>query len=298
MAYDYADRAVAPATLRAYAADWRVFVAWCEPRGLCPIPALPETVAVHIADEAKRGRKPSTIGRRLAAIRAAHTAVQLEPPTTAAVVRRVVHGIRREHGTRADKKSPATVERLVAMTAHCPTTLTGKRDRALLLLGFAGAFRRSELVALDVADLEEAADGLRVLVRRGKTDQEGEGAVVAIVRGRDACPVAAVRAWLAAAGITEGAVFRPVSKGGRVLDGRLAPFSVARIVKHYAERAGLDPDAFAGHSLRAGFLTSAAERGKPLDRLMAVSRHRRVDTLLGYIRRADDFRDHAGAGLL
>jgi hypothetical protein len=137
-----------------------------------------------------------------------------------------------------------------------------------------------------------------VTVRHSKTDQEGAGAVVPIARGAHACPVAALRAWLAAAGITEGPVFRPVSKDDRPRAARLTPYSVGQLVKAYAERAGYDPATFGGHSLRAGFLTSAAERGEPLDRMMAVSRHKRVHTVLGYVRRADDFKDHAGAGLL
>jgi integrase len=300
-ALDYADRSQAPATARAYASDWRVFAAWCAVRELVPLPAAPETVAVFLADEARRSVKPSTLGRRLAAIRAGHAAVQLETPTAADAVRRVMRGIRRTaaaDGVRIVRKAPATAERVKVMAMHCPPTLTGLRDRALLLLGFAGAFRRSELAALDVADLEEHRDGLRVHVRRSKTDQEGEGATVAIVRGRDACPVAAVRTWLDAAGIREGAVFRPVTKMGRPRAARLTADSVGQLVKHYAGRAGLDAATFGGHSLRAGFLTSAAERGKPLDRMMAVSRHKRVDTLLGYVRRADDFRDNAGDGLL
>ena len=147
------------------------------------------------------------------------------------------------------------------MLALCPATLAGHRDRALLALGFAGAFRRSELVALEVADLTEVPDGLRVRIRRSKTDQEGEGAEIAIPRGYRLRPVEAVQAWLAAAEISAGPVFRPVLKGGRVQGVPLTPHSAAQIVKTYAGRAGLDPVQFAGHSLRSGFLTSAAEAG-------------------------------------
>jgi site-specific recombinase XerD len=297
-AYDYAERAQAPATVRAYAADVRTFSTWCRVRGLESCPATPGTVAVFLADEARRGVKPSTLSRRLAAIRHAHVAAHLEPPTAAEEVRHVMRGIRRTAGTRPTRKAPATAERVLVMVSHCPKSLAGLRDRALLLLGFGGAFRRSELAALEVADLDERPEGLRVTVRQSKTDQEGAGAVVPIARGAHACPVAAVRAWLAAAAITEGPVFRPVSKDDRPRAARLTPYSVGQLVKAYAERAGYDPATFGGHSLRAGFLTSAAERGKSLDRMMAVSRHKRVDTVLGYVRRADDFKDHAGAGLL
>jgi integrase len=134
-------------------------------------------------------------------------------------------------------------------------------------------------------------------LRRSKTDQEGAGAVVAVCRGSIACPVAAVKGWLAAAGLIEGPVFRPVGKSGRLGPERLSSQKVALIVKASAARLGLDPRAFSGHSLRSGFLTSAAARGASLFKMMDVSRHKSVDTLRGYVRDADAFRDHAGAGL-
>jgi integrase len=186
----------------------------------------------------------------------------------------------------------------MAMAPIASGRLADLRDRALLLLGFAGAFRRSELVALDVEDIEQTTEGLRVTVRRGKTDQEGQGAVIAIVRGSTACPVAAVQAWLETAKITAGPVFRPISKGERLQSARLTDRSVANIVKAHAERAGLDPRLFSGHSLRAGFLTSAAAKGASIFKMMDQSRHRSVETLRGYVRDAEIFKDHTGAGLL
>jgi integrase len=184
------------------------------------------------------------------------------------------------------------------MLVCCPDTLTGKRDRALLALGFAGAFRRSELVALTVADFVEAPDGLCITIRRSKTDQEGAGQEIAIPRGYRVRPVEAIQAWLAASGITEGPLFRPVGKGDRLQDAPLSTFSVAQIVKAHAERAGLDPALFADHSLRAGFLTSAAESGSSVFKMMEVSRHKSVDVLRGYVRHAGLFKEHAGAGFL
>jgi integrase len=167
-----------------------------------------------------------------------------------------------------------------------------------LLLGFAGAFRRSELVALNVADVEEVPEGLRVTIRHGKTDQESLGAVIAIIRGEVACPVTALQAWLQAAEITEGPLFRPIRRGGHVQAGRLTDRSVANIIKTHAQRVDLDPGLFSGHSLRAGFLTSAAKRGASLFKMMATSRHRSTDTLAGYVRDQELFKDHAGSGLL
>jgi len=151
---------------------------------------------------------------------------------------------------------------------------------------------------LTVADLVDAPDGYRVMIRRSKTDQEGEGQEIAIPRGYRIRPVEHVQAWLAAAGITDGPLFRAVLKGGRLQAVPLTPHSAAQIVKTYAKRAGLDPASFAGHSLRAGFLTSAAESGASIFKMMDQSRHKSVDTLRSYIRRADLFREHAGAAFL
>lgn len=292
----YARAEKATATRRAYSSDFAIFSAWCVDRGAMPLPASPATVAAFLAFEAYRGVRPSTIGRRVAAIRYAHKIAGHAPPTDDERVKATVRGIRRELGTARHKKTPATAERIIAMAA------TGKgvaaiRDRALLLLGFAGAFRRSELVALDFEDIEQTEAGMKVTIRQSKTDQEGAGATIAIVRGSVACPVAALTAWLTAAGITSGPVFRSIRKGGKVGE-RLTDRSVANIVKHHAERVGLEPALFAGHSLRSGFLTSAAARGASLFKMMDQSRHRSVETLRGYVRDAEIFKDHAGTGLL
>ena len=184
------------------------------------------------------------------------------------------------------------------MVSHCPKTLAGCATARSCCSGSAGRSAAPSSPALDVADLDERPEGLRVTVRHSKTDQEGEGVVVPVSRGAHACPVKALARGSRGRDHERPRVPPGRARTARVRDARLTPFSVGEIVKAYAERAGYDPAAFGGHSLRAGFLTSAAERGKPLDRMMAVSRHKRVDTVLGYIRRADDFKDHAGAGLL
>jgi integrase len=251
-----------------------------------------------LSAEALGGAKASTLGRRVAAIRYAHKAAGHEPPTNRETVKAVMRGIRRTIGTAKVQKAPATADLLRQMLDVCPDTLRGKRDRALLALGFAGAFRRSELVALTVADLAEVVDGLRVTIRHSKTDQEGQGQEIAIPRGSRLRPVEAVQAWLAAAGITEGPIFRAINRGGRVGAASLGDDGVADLVKAYAQRVGLDAGTFSGHSLRAGFLTSGAEAGANVFKLMEVSRHRSVDTLRGYVRRADLFKDHAGAAFL
>jgi integrase len=184
------------------------------------------------------------------------------------------------------------------MIEGCPDSLIGLRDRALLALGFAGAFRRSELVALEVSDLLATADGFRCTIRKSKTDQEGAGQEIAIPRGCRIEPVAAIEAWLAASGITAGPIFRPIAKGGHIQDVPLSGHSAAAIVKAAAKRVGLDASTFAGHSLRAGFLTSAAEAGSSVLKMVEVSRHKSIDMLTTYVRRSNLFREHAGAAFL
>jgi integrase len=162
------------------------------------------------------------------------------------------------------------------MVGKAGTDIKGLRDRALLLLGFAGAFRRSELVALDVADLQFCDSGLRAIIRKSKTDQEGQGATIAIARGSVACPVDAVRAWIKAAGFFDGPLFRPVTRTGKISARRLSARAIAELVKSYARRAGLRASDFSGHSLRSGFLTSAAARGASIFKMMDVSRHKSI----------------------
>jgi site-specific recombinase XerD len=284
----------AAATRKAYSSDIPIFQRWCTSRAVA---ALPAAVAGFLADQADQGIRLSTMSRRVAAIRYAHKLAGYEVPTDDERVRSVVRGHRRVARTAPTRKAPATAERIIAMALVPGAGVKAIRDRALLLLGFAGAFRRSELVALDIDDLHETDAGLRVNIRRSKTDQEAEGATIAILKGSLACPVVAVKNWLEAAKITSGPVFRRVRKGGAIGD-RLTDQSVADIVKAQAERVGLDPTLFAGHSLRAGFLTSAAAKGASIFKMMDVSRHKSVDTLRGYVREAELFQDHAGTGLL
>ncbi len=298
-AVEFARQDKAESTRKAYRADFAAFTRWCNARGVTPLPATPETVAAYLASEAEAGRKPSTIGRRCSAIGHAHKLAGLEPPTNSEKVRSTFGGIRRAVGAAPNRKAPAVAEVTRDMAKAAPAgKLKGLRDKALLLLGFGGAFRRSELVALDVADLEETDEGLRVTIRRSKTDQEGHGVTIAIVRGGAYCPVRAVRAWLDAAGIVDGPVFRPVHRGGNVHDKRLTAQSVRLVVKAQAKLVGLDADDFSAHSLRSGFLTSAARRGASIFKMRDVSRHKSMDVLQAYVRDADMFRDHAGAGLL
>jgi site-specific recombinase XerD len=297
LAADYARSEKAAATRRAYQSDFAIFGVWCAERGLSALPAKSESVAAFLAGEAKRGTKASTIGRRVAAIRYAHKLAGHPLPTDDERVRATVRGIRRTIGTAPVKKQPALAERIVHM-AQTGDGLIAVRDRALLLLGFAMAARRSELSALQVADIADDPAGLLITIRGGKTDQERKGTTVAVVRGEVACPVQALKGWLLAAGITEGPVFRPINRHGQIGSAALSGISIGQIVQRHAERIGLDPNAYGAHSLRAGFVTSAAKRGANVFKLMEHARHKSMNTTKGYVRDAELFKDHAGAGLL
>jgi integrase len=297
----------AASTRATYAKDFEQFVLWCRESGhdFTPLPAEPAVVIMHLTDCTKGWRvgkhsgklSVSSISRRVAAITWAHKEQGLADPCNAQV-KEQVSAIRRLHRRPVQRKAAATADRIRLMLDACPETLLGKRDRALLALGFAGAFRRSELVALRVEDLVRVDEGLRITIRRSKTDQTGQGQEIVVPHGSSLLPVRAVEEWIASAGITEGLLLRAVHRGGHLKPGGLRGHDVARVVKVYAAKVGLDATEFSGHSLRAGFATSAAETGALVLKIMETTRHRSVDVLAAYVRRVDLFRDHAGAKFL
>jgi site-specific recombinase XerD len=263
-------------------------------------PATAASLCAFLADQAALGKRASTLGRRLAAVRYFHRAAGYETPTGDEKVKAVLSGIRRTIGAAPVRKKAATSDIVLGMVGGKGRSLRELRDRAILLLGFAGAFRRSELVALNAEDIEETPEGMLIMLRRSKTDQEGIGRRVAVPRGEIACPVEALKSWLSAAGIAEGAVFVRIwnKRTQRVTSRRLAARNVAAIVKAGAAKLGFDPSTFGGHSLRAGFVTSAVKRGANLIKITDVTGHRSLEMLRTYSRDAEAFVGHAGAGLL
>lgn len=272
----------ATSTKRAYMSDWRDFAAWTDRHGYQSMPADPAVVALYITDLASR-LKPSTITRRLAAISVAHKQAGHPTPTSHNDVRAISTGIRRTLGSAQREAAPLSVGDLRSMLAHLPDTLIGQRDRALLLTGFAGALRRSELVAIHVGDLQPREEGLAITLHRSKTDQEGAGRQVALPYGHDhhTCPVRAIAAWREAAGIETGPLFRAVDRHGRLGDEQLRPGAVNLIVKTAAVRARLDPTQFSGHSLRSGFCTTAAAAGATERAIATQTGHRSMNVLRG-----------------
>src|SRR5262245_44014162 len=225
----FAAEAKAPATRRAYRGAWRAWVTWAEAHRVAVLPAAPETVACYLTALAEAGRRVPSLELALAALAAAHQAAGHASPRTAPVVREVMKGIRRTLGVAPHPKAPVRVPELRAMLTAAPAGLLGLRDRALLLVGFASALRRAELVSLNLEDVATGPDGLTLTLRRSKTDQERAGRPIGVPFGSApaVCPVRALAAWVAAAGITEGPIFRGVSRHGALL-GRLSGRGVAR----------------------------------------------------------------------
>lgn len=288
-----------PNTILAHRKDWASFLAFCERYGRQAFPASPQTVAVYLAHLNQSKKKSSTIGRHLATISVAHQRQGVSPernPTRHSAVREVWAGIRRDLGTAKAKKHPALLETLRMMVDVLPDDdLAGKRDRALILVGFAGALRRSEIVGLTLSDITFAPEGLTVLVRQSKTDQEASGRKIGIPFGKNAptCPVRNLQAWLHGACISEGPLFRKVTKDGTVVPRALTDDWVARIVKRTLTKAGIDPKDFAGHSLRAGLATQAARGGASKRAIQRQTGHKSLTILREYIREGDLFRENA-----
>ena len=278
-------------TRRAYQADLRDFLAW---GGV--LPATDEVLARYIAARAP-SHSPYSITRRVVGICRAHTSLGFESPARSELIRAVLRGVRRRHGRPQRQARPLLKQALLELVAQ-REGVAGVRNRALLLVGFAAALRRSELVALNVDDLLDSQDGLVVHIRRSKTDQDANGRKVALPFGRTSvCPVAALKAWLTDARIESGPVFRSVTKSGQVR-GRLSAQSVSLIVKRCAKKAGLDDVGFSGHSLRSGFVTSATHAGAAVHKIQAQTGHRSIAMLSRYIRDAELFLDNACAAVL
>jgi len=286
----YAENAQSENTRRAYASDLRDFDSFCVARGESSFPTTPQTIALYVTHLAATA-KVSTIRRHLAAISVRHRRVSLESPCSHRIVRDVLSGISRDKGTAPRRVDALTLDVLTPLLLAIGTDdLAAKRDRAIVLLGFAGALRRSEIASLRVEDLQFSKRGLLVRIVRSKTDQFGEGQEIAVpfVENETLCAVRAVRSWLDATSIATGPLFRSLTPHRSVQDAPITGRDVANLIQRLATRARLSGD-FSGHSLRAGFATSAAQAKVPLDVIMRTTRHRSLSVLQGYIRRADAF---------
>lgn len=283
-------------TRRSYACDWSDFRSWCQKRSRVALPASPETVALYLTARS-RTHKVSSLSRRLTVIGKVHRACGTDSPTAHERVRRLWRGILREKGAAPERKAPVLTADLRKMIALLDKDLAGIRDRALLLFGFAGALRRSELVALNLGDLQLTDAGIIVTVRRGKTDQAGRGRKIGIPHGQyeATCPVKAMLAWIRAAEVSRGPLFRKVNRHGQLEGARLSDKSVALIIKRAMKRAGFRPAEFSGHSLRAGLATSAAIAGADERSIQNQTGHASLKVLRTYIRDGSLFRNNAAS---
>ena len=298
---------MAAESLRAYNSRWSAFCAWADRAGRVPFPASPSTVAAYLEELESQGKSAATIAQVIAAISKAHKIRGAASPCSSEEVRTARKAAARRLGTAQRQKAAATSEVIRALVSGIEgESLLDLRDRALILCGYAGAFRRSELAALRVSDLreEKAADGRPVIVitvRRSKTDQTGAGMEKAIFaapgKSKTFCPVAALRAWIAAAGLhRDAALFPRIRKGGHMGADPMGGDSVALVIKKRAAAAGVELD-LSGHSLRRGFVTSAVMSGASERSIMNQTGHKSVVTVRRYIERHNVLTDNAAAVL-
>lgn len=305
--------ALAHNTRIAYDKGWRCFSKFCHRQGIQPLSATPEEVAdffMEIAAEPSpaSGRILSlgTLTLYRSAINRRFMDANIASPTSHSQVSVVLKGLARLRGSTTRQVKALREHHIDAMLRECPDTLIGQRDAAFLAIGFAAALRRSELCNLRVADIEwvqgglmeEDHSGIVIHIRKSKTDQYGTGQRVAVPEGKKIRPVAHLRNWLRKSGIQDGYLFQTMRKNGSLTGSPLHHSDIPRLVKRYVAAIGLNPKDFSAHSLRAGFVTSAAAHHARLDKIMEITRHTNPATVMKYIRDAEAFTDHAGAAFL
>lgn len=295
------------ATKSAYRSDWKHFDLWCAESSLAPLPATPQTVALYISHlsmpgKGEKARAVATITRRLAAINSVHKGKGLKAPGKMddPVLAAALQGIRRILGTKQKAKKPLTLDLILRIVDNLQGPVASRRDHALLLVGFVGALRRSELAAMRVEDLKLHANGYTLRIPRSKTDQERKGREVELLRGKDykSCPVRTLQNWLKAENIVSGPIFRKVDLYGNVGERPLTPHAVGEIVKRLVKQAELaDPKEYGAHSLRAGFVTQAAAKGASDRQIMRQTGHKSHAMIDRYARAEQKDREAAVAAL-
>ena len=298
-------------TWLAYEKGWRRFETYCRQTGRVSLPASVETIIsflVYLSNEPKTlSKKPISMGTIIlyrSAIQKAHQLSNHQSPTNHPKVCQIIAGLKRMLGTAPKRVSALRDFHIKQMLKKCSNTPIGARDAAILALGFAGALRRSEICQLKYEDIQiinatkTMSLSMTITIRKSKTDQEGKGQKIAIVEGDGLKPISVLLKWLKISKIEEGYLFQSLFKGGRLRGNKMHHSDIPRIVKHYGSLIGIDSADISGHSLRAGFVTSAVAHGARLDKIMETTRHKTPQTVLHYMRDKDLFNDHAGAGFL
>lgn len=295
---------IAYGTKRAYESDWNLFVSWCIKNNFLAQQATSSIVALFLTHQFKEyNHHPSTINRRLAAIKFWFKSQNLKSPTDDELVHSVLKGIRRDKNVKHSNPKKATLKELIMqITDLCPNdNIRGIRDRAILLLGFSGAYRRSELVSINIEDITfHEGKGMDIFHRYSKTDQEGKGEVKAIAQAKKLlqyCPILAVKKWIETANITSGALFRGITKGGIIKNSRISVDVIYNLIKDCTIQLGYNYEDFSPHSLRSGFITEAVRQKARFDKIRQVSKHKSLKSMEIYFRDEDRYEDHPGENI-
>ena len=286
-------------TVRAYKSDFKDFGLFCSQSGFTPLPTDPKIVSLYLTYLSTKDVKLSTIKRRLVSIGVIHKMKGHYLDTKHPAIVENLMGIKRRKGTIQKGKKPILISNLKKLIDVIDQEkieeINKLRDKSILLIGFAGGFRRNEIVSLDKEDLEFVFEGLKITVKRSKTDQFGEGLTKGIPYFENIayCPVTILQKWINISKITKGPLFRKISKGSRLLENRLTDQTVALIIKKYLNKSGIDSSNYSGHSLRSGFATSAAESGAEERSIMAMTGHKTTQMVRRYIKEANLFKNNA-----
>ena len=286
-------------TIRAYKSDFKDFGLFCVQNRFCTLPSEPNIVSLYLTNLSTKDVKLSTIKRRLVSIGVIHKMKGHYLDTKHPIIIENLMGIKRRKGTIQKGKKPILINNIKKIIDVINTQkiddIKKLRDKSIILIGFSGGFRRNEIVSLDIEDLEFVFEGLKITVKRSKTDQFGEGMVKGLpfFENKIYCPVTTVRRWLNISKIKEGPLFRRFVKGSKLSSNRLTDQSVALIIKQYLNYAGINSSNYSGHSLRSGFATSAAEAGAEERSIMAMTGHKSPEMVRRYIKEANLFKNNA-----
>jgi len=286
-------------TVRAYKSDFRDFELFCVKNSFKYLPSEPKIVSLYLTHLSTKEVKMSTLKRRLVSIGVIHKLKGHYLDTKHPTIIENIMGIKRRKGSIQKGKKPLLINSLKQLInvidEYNNIEIKKLRDRSIILVGFSGGFRRNELVSLDYDDLDFVAEGLKINIKRSKTDQFGEGSVKALpyFDNSQYCPVVSLKKWIEVSNISSGSLFRRFSKGSKLTENRLTDQTVALLIKEYLKIAGIDSKNYSGHSLRSGFATSAAESGVEERNIMAMTGHKSTEMVRRYIKEANLFKNNA-----
>ena len=286
-------------TVRAYKSDFKDFGLFCVQNGFKNLPSDPKTVSLYLTHLSTKEVKLSTIKRRLVSIGVIHKIKGHYLDTKHPIIIENLMGIKRRKGTVQKGKKPLLINELKKMLKVIDEQkvedIKKLRDKSIILIGFSGGFRRNEIISLDYEDLDFVHEGVKIKIKRSKTDQFGEGSIKGIPYFNESlyCPVTTLKRWLNVSKITKGAIFRRFTKGSHLTKHRLTDQTVALIIKSYLDITGIDSKNYSGHSLRSGFATSAAESGAEERSIMAMTVHKSAEMVRRYIKEANLFKNNA-----